>query len=139
MGSMTPSRTAALAAAAGIAIVLAPAGPSAASWEVTDLSVGQPPATRQVAAQSRGASSGRDGRATTDGRVSPGRRGTDRDRRSLRPKGFCQAVHHDRWPVRSGDTLELVARCTGTTVAELRAVNGISGNRLRPGQELAVP
>jgi len=42
-------------------------------------------------------------------------------------------------PVRSGDTLGAIARRNGTTVAALRAANGISGDIVRVGQVLSLP
>lgn len=41
--------------------------------------------------------------------------------------------------VRKGDTLYGIARKTGTTVQQLRAVNGLEGNVLRIGQRLKIP
>lgn len=40
--------------------------------------------------------------------------------------------------VRSGESLASVARRTGVSVAQLRAINGIKGNRIRAGQVLVV-
>ncbi len=40
--------------------------------------------------------------------------------------------------VRKGDTLGAIARRNGTTVAQLRKLNGISGNTIRAGQKLRV-
>ncbi len=44
-----------------------------------------------------------------------------------------------RWMVRSGDTLWEIARETGTSVAEIRKVNALRGNRIFEGQVLALP
>ena len=44
-----------------------------------------------------------------------------------------------RYRVRAGDTLWHLARRYDTTVARLRAVNRISGSRLRPGQQILIP
>ncbi len=41
--------------------------------------------------------------------------------------------------VRTGDTLWEIARVHGTTVAALRAANGIRGDLIYPGQQLVVP
>lgn len=44
-----------------------------------------------------------------------------------------------RYVVQSGDSLWSIAQRYGVELAELRAVNGLSGNTLRPGQLLTVP
>jgi hypothetical protein len=44
-----------------------------------------------------------------------------------------------RHRVRAGDTLWHLARRYDTTVKRLRAVNKLSGSRLRPGQQLLIP
>lgn len=38
--------------------------------------------------------------------------------------------------VRSGDTLEEIAKKHGTTVAKLRKANKIKGDRIKPGEKL---
>ncbi len=43
------------------------------------------------------------------------------------------------YTVRSGDSLSRIASRTGTTVSELKRVNGLSGNTIFAGQELQVP
>lgn len=43
------------------------------------------------------------------------------------------------YTVKSGDNLSTIARRNGTTVAALRKANGISGDKLRPGQKLTIP
>jgi hypothetical protein len=43
------------------------------------------------------------------------------------------------WMVRSGDTLWEIARETGTSVADLRKINGLRGNRIFEGQVLSLP
>jgi LysM repeat protein len=45
----------------------------------------------------------------------------------------------DEYIVRRGDSLISIARKTGTTVLQLRAANGISGDLIRAGQTLSVP
>ncbi len=45
----------------------------------------------------------------------------------------------DTYRVRSGDSLSLIARLTGSTVGDLRRANGIRGDLIRPDQRLAVP
>lgn len=49
--------------------------------------------------------------------------------------GTAYMVH----TVRPGESLSVIARRHGVTVAEVRAANGISGDLIRPGQELRVP
>lgn len=44
-----------------------------------------------------------------------------------------------RYTVSRGDTLYGIARKKGTTVAKLKAANGISGDIIRPGQSLKIP
>lgn len=44
-----------------------------------------------------------------------------------------------RYRVRAGDTLWSIARRNGTTVARLKSANGLSTERLRPGQTLVIP
>lgn len=41
--------------------------------------------------------------------------------------------------VGSGDTLATIARTYGVSVAVIKEINGISGTRLRPGQDLLIP
>ncbi len=41
--------------------------------------------------------------------------------------------------VQRGETLSVIARRYGVTVAEVRAANGISSDLIRPGQELRIP
>lgn len=44
-----------------------------------------------------------------------------------------------RYTVSKGDTLYGIARKRGTTVAKIKAANGISGDVIRPGQSLKIP
>lgn len=50
--------------------------------------------------------------------------------------GTTEVVREARYRVRTGDTLWTIARNTGTSVSELRAVNGLRGSRIFPGQVL---
>ena len=43
------------------------------------------------------------------------------------------------WMVRAGDTLWGIARETGTSVSDIRRMNGIRGNRIVEGQVLSLP
>lgn len=49
------------------------------------------------------------------------------------------ALAQQTYRVRSGDTLSSIARRCGTTVAKLRAANGMRGSALRVGQVLRLP
>lgn len=44
-----------------------------------------------------------------------------------------------RHTVSKGDTLYGIARKKGTTVAKIKAANGLSGDLIRPGQSLKIP
>ncbi len=44
-----------------------------------------------------------------------------------------------RYAVSRGDTLYGIARKKGTTVAKIKAANGLSGDVIRPGQSLKIP
>ncbi|MGE5236277.1 MAG: LysM peptidoglycan-binding domain-containing protein [Acidobacteriota bacterium] len=81
-------------------------------------------------------------RYPTDGRHT---RATDGHRRTKTAKASTAHAPHDRkaerdsYTVRRGDTLYNIARKFGTTVAELRQVNGLGGTRIRPGDVLVMP
>ncbi|MBB5033673.1 LysM peptidoglycan-binding domain-containing protein [Prosthecobacter vanneervenii] len=44
-----------------------------------------------------------------------------------------------RYTVAKGDTLSAIARKKGTSVAKIKAANGMSGDLIRPGQALKIP
>ena len=44
-----------------------------------------------------------------------------------------------RYTVKSGDTLDRIAKRNGTTVKALQRANGIKGSMIRPGQKLTIP
>jgi len=48
----------------------------------------------------------------------------------------CRPLDHGAWIVERGDTLTLVAACTGSTVAEVRRASGIAGDLIYPGERL---
>lgn len=50
--------------------------------------------------------------------------------------GTLSSISSDTYTVRRGDTLSGIAQRSGTTVANLRALNNISGDIIRPGQTL---
>lgn len=54
-------------------------------------------------------------------------------------KGDGAADSYDSYKVRSGDSLSTLARRFGTSVAQLRKLNGIKGSRIIAGQKLTVP
>lgn len=67
-------------------------------------------------------------------------RGTSRNRhaqtsgrRGKKQRGASQAA-----TVRSGDTLSAIAKRNHTTVSKLRKMNGLKGDRIKPGQKLKV-
>ncbi|HBJ88234.1 MAG TPA: hypothetical protein DDZ88_31145 [Verrucomicrobiales bacterium] len=43
------------------------------------------------------------------------------------------------YAIKSGDTLSAIARKNGTTVAKLKAANGLSGDMIRAGKTLKIP
>jgi membrane-bound lytic murein transglycosylase D len=48
-------------------------------------------------------------------------------------------VAPSEYTIRSGDTLDAIARSLDTTVDELKAINGIRGHLIYPGQKLLIP
>lgn len=48
-------------------------------------------------------------------------------------------VAPSEYTIKSGDTLDAIARSVDTSVDELRAVNGIRGHLIYPGQKLLIP
>ncbi len=48
-------------------------------------------------------------------------------------------VAPNEYTIRSGDTLDAIARSLDTTVDELKAINGIRGHLIYPGQKLLIP
>lgn len=53
---------------------------------------------------------------------------------TLRVKNFESL--HDVWVVSKGDTLYSIAKKTNTTVASIKALNGLLSNLIKPGQKL---
>jgi membrane-bound lytic murein transglycosylase D len=72
-----------------------------------------------------------DERVVSKGSKKRGRRG--RNTRSTSSSGGSKSV-----TVRRGDTLGAIAKRNGTTVANLRRLNGIKGNNIRAGKKLRV-
>lgn len=56
----------------------------------------------------------------------------------LTPKASKKSNSRRTVTVRSGESLSVIAKRNGTTVAKLRRLNGIKGNMIRPGQRLRV-
>jgi len=55
------------------------------------------------------------------------------------PKPQPAVGPHKEYVVQSGDTLSLVAEAFGTTVKQIREMNGLKNDNLRVGQKLKVP
>lgn len=47
-------------------------------------------------------------------------------------------ARHDTYKAAKGDTLPRIAKKTGVKVADIRRINGLKGNRVKPGQILAL-
>jgi len=59
--------------------------------------------------------------------------------RAPEPARPVAAADGRRYRIRQGDTLGAIAARLGTSVAELRRMNGLSGNAIRAGHQLRVP
>jgi membrane-bound lytic murein transglycosylase D len=56
-----------------------------------------------------------------------------------KPKAASSAASGRRTvTVKSGESLSVIAKRNGTTVAKIRKLNGLKGNMIRPGQKLRV-
>jgi len=58
---------------------------------------------------------------------------------ALRTRAVATAGGTQRYRVQAGDSLWEIARAYGTTIETLKAINGLSGSRIYPGQVLSVP
>lgn len=56
----------------------------------------------------------------------------------ISPKATKKSNGRRTVTVKSGESLSVIAKRNGTTVAKLRSLNGIKGNMIRPGQKLRV-
>lgn len=65
--------------------------------------------------------------------TSKSRRAQTSGRRGKKQRGASQSA-----TVRSGDTLSAIAKRNHTTVSKLRKMNGLKGDRIKPGQKLKV-
>ncbi len=48
------------------------------------------------------------------------------------------STHQDTYKVSKGDTLPKIAKKTGLRIADIRALNGLKGNKVKPGQVLTL-
>ena len=53
-------------------------------------------------------------------------------------KKVTSSPHQDTYKVAKGDTLPKIAKKTGLRMAEIRTLNGLKGNRVKPGQVLTL-
>jgi cell wall-associated NlpC family hydrolase len=53
-------------------------------------------------------------------------------------KKSTASAHQDTYKVSKGDTLPKIARKTGVRIADIRNLNGLKGNRIKPGQVLTL-
>ncbi|MFL5579923.1 MAG: LysM peptidoglycan-binding domain-containing protein, partial [Gemmatimonadaceae bacterium] len=60
-------------------------------------------------------------------------------RAATKAKASAKPAAARRYTVRRGDSLWSIARRHGTTVARLKAVNGLRSSTVRPGRRLVVP
>ncbi len=53
-------------------------------------------------------------------------------------KNVVASAHKDSYKVAKGDTLPKIAKKTGVKMAEIRSLNGLKGNKVKPGQVLVL-
>lgn len=53
-------------------------------------------------------------------------------------KKSASVVHQETYKASKGDTLPKIAKKTGVKLSELRSLNGLKGNKVKPGQVLAL-
>lgn len=63
----------------------------------------------------------------------------DKPSKSKTKKNKKKTSKPKSYTVKSGDTLERIAKRNGTTVKALQRANGIKGSNIRPGQKLTIP
>jgi cell wall-associated NlpC family hydrolase len=54
------------------------------------------------------------------------------------PNGSTASAHQDTYKVTKGDTLPKIAKKTGVKMADIRSLNKLKGNRIKPGQVLVL-
>ncbi len=64
---------------------------------------------------------------------------TDKASKSKTKKNAKKTTKPKTYTVKSGDSLERIAKRNGTTVKALQRANGIKGSSIRPGQKLTIP
>jgi hypothetical protein len=134
--------TAAALATAGITLVTVPAAariPDPTTWSVAQQTQ---PTPWQVTDQ-------HDSKLPTKASPRPrSRAGTSREVRRIHraihrrwhATTTCRTAPESRWLVGPGDTLWLITRChPGIDIDQLRARNGIRGDRIHVGQVLVIP
>lgn len=63
----------------------------------------------------------------------------DKPSKSKTKKNKKKTSKPKTYTIKSGDTLERIAKRNGTTVKALQRANGIKGSNIRPGQKLTIP
>lgn len=69
----------------------------------------------------------------------PAKKNADKQTSTKSKKNNKKAAKPKSYTVKSGDSLERIARRNGTTVKALQRANGIKGSAIRPGQKLTIP
>lgn len=73
---------------------------------------------------------------------STGKSKTEKDQNNKRGKNSKKGSKKSKaksYTVKSGDSLEKIARRNGTTVRALQKANGIKGSNIRVGQKITIP
>ncbi|HXE96615.1 MAG TPA: NlpC/P60 family protein [Dongiaceae bacterium] len=74
----------------------------------------------------------------TSSRVSKGTRLIIPSHAESKQKKATASVRQDSYKVAKGDTLPKIAKKTGVKMADIRSLNGLKGNRIKPGQVLVL-
>jgi len=74
----------------------------------------------------------------TASRVSKGTRLMIPSHAESQQKKAASSAHQDTYKVSKGDTLPKIARKTGMKMSSIRNLNGLKGNRIKPGQVLVL-
>lgn len=78
-------------------------------------------------------------KATTSSKPKSVASSSTKKKSSSGAKSTSKKSSGSRYAVTKGDTLYGIARKKGTTVAKIKAANGLSGDIIRPGQSLKIP